>query len=192
MHLSERQKQIISTSIKLIANQGIQTLTIKNIASKIGVSEPAIYRHFDSKKDILIAILDYFEDVTGNIKDQFFNPKLSGMQKLEAFISHRYDIFTGDPDLAKVLFNEDIFLNDELLGMKIMQIMSGHRELLIMAIRQGQSEGSIRSNTGEDQLFYIIIGSMRLLVNRWCHSDFSFHLKTEGIALWNTIKTIIR
>jgi len=36
-------------------------LTIKNLAKKIGITEPAIYRHFDSKIHILITILDLFK-----------------------------------------------------------------------------------------------------------------------------------
>lgn len=46
-----RQKQIIQQSIQLIADKGIQGLTIKNISKSIGISEPAIYRHFDNKNN---------------------------------------------------------------------------------------------------------------------------------------------
>ncbi len=46
-----RQKQIIQESIQLIADKGIQGLTIKNISKSIGISEPAIYRHFDNKNN---------------------------------------------------------------------------------------------------------------------------------------------
>ncbi|MBL6964026.1 MAG: helix-turn-helix transcriptional regulator, partial [Candidatus Marinimicrobia bacterium] len=51
---TERQDQIIQESIQLIAEKGIQGLTIKNISKAIGITEPAIYRHFDSKNDIIL------------------------------------------------------------------------------------------------------------------------------------------
>ncbi|MEA1972657.1 MAG: TetR/AcrR family transcriptional regulator, partial [Candidatus Cloacimonadota bacterium] len=59
--LSERQQQIVVTAIKLIANKGIQNLTTKNIANEIGISEPALYRHFDNKLEILKAVITYFQ-----------------------------------------------------------------------------------------------------------------------------------
>ena len=59
MH-TERQNQIIEESIKLIHNQGIQGMTIKNISNAIGLTEAAIYRHFKSKDEILSTILDDF------------------------------------------------------------------------------------------------------------------------------------
>ncbi|MBT6686787.1 MAG: TetR/AcrR family transcriptional regulator [Bacteroidetes bacterium] len=52
---------MVEVALELIANKGIQGLTIKNLAKKIGITEPAIYRHFDSKIHILITILDLFK-----------------------------------------------------------------------------------------------------------------------------------
>ena len=43
----------MESALGLIAEKGIQGLTIKNLSKKIGISEPAIYRHFDSKSSIL-------------------------------------------------------------------------------------------------------------------------------------------
>jgi len=51
--LTDRQIEIINKSIDIIATKGIQGLTIKNLSKEIGISEPAIYRHFESKTDIL-------------------------------------------------------------------------------------------------------------------------------------------
>ena len=56
--LSERQLQIIEESIKLIDNKGIQGFTIKNLSKEIGISEPGIYRHFESKFVFFIKMLN--------------------------------------------------------------------------------------------------------------------------------------
>ncbi len=53
--LSERQIQIRDEATKLIASKGIQGFTIKNLSKAIGISEPGLYRHFESKVDILSA-----------------------------------------------------------------------------------------------------------------------------------------
>ena len=43
--------------LEIIAERGIQSLTIKNPSKKIGLVEPSINRHYESKTHILIAIL---------------------------------------------------------------------------------------------------------------------------------------
>ena len=65
--MSDRQKEIIDVSLELIAEKGIQGLTIKNLAKKIGFSESATYRHYENKTQILIAVLDFFKDSTMRI-----------------------------------------------------------------------------------------------------------------------------
>lgn len=40
--ITERQQEIINVSLELIAESGIQSLTIKNLAKKIGFAESTL------------------------------------------------------------------------------------------------------------------------------------------------------
>ena len=42
----------------LVARHGVQGTTTSRIAAAVGVSEAALYRHFDSRTEILLAALD--------------------------------------------------------------------------------------------------------------------------------------
>ena len=95
--LTERQKEIIEKSIVIIDEKGIQGLTIKNIAKAIGTSEPAIYRHFDSKLDILCTILNGFkENISQNayiISQNTTNP----FDKMQLFYENVLNRFVKNP-----------------------------------------------------------------------------------------------
>ncbi len=187
-----RQKEIVNVAIRLIAAKGMPYLTIKHIAEEIGISEPAIYRHFNSKHDILMAVLDYFETVSLRIRDRMQQAKNSGLEQIQIFMLDRYTLFSNNPDLAKVLFAEEMFMNDDQLAKKILGIMHQHRDLLFAAIQKGQAEKEIRSDIDADHLFHVIVGSMRLLVNRWSFSHFDFDLNQEGKSLWQAVETMIK
>ena len=45
--LTERQSEIVNVAMKLLVEKGMQNLTIRNVATEVGVSEAAIYRHFE-------------------------------------------------------------------------------------------------------------------------------------------------
>ncbi|HUI33666.1 MAG TPA: TetR/AcrR family transcriptional regulator, partial [Dysgonamonadaceae bacterium] len=110
--LSERQKEIIEASLELIAERGIQGLTIKNLSKKIGLVESAIYRHYQSKTHILITILDSISEQTapnGSAKVE------SVTNYFEQKIRNRFHTFTANPALASVIFAEDLFQNEVLL-----------------------------------------------------------------------------
>ena len=44
MDLTPRQNQIIDVAMSLIAEKGIENLTIKNIAARTGISEAAVHQ----------------------------------------------------------------------------------------------------------------------------------------------------
>src|SRR5258707_12608300 len=53
----ETRDKILEATEKLIQLKGLSRVTTKEIAREIGLSEGALYRHFDHKEDIFFAII---------------------------------------------------------------------------------------------------------------------------------------
>jgi len=189
---TDRQKEIIVTSIDLIARNGIQGLTIKNIARKIGVSEPAIYRHFDSKMDILLGILSYFRDGMISTLEGINSSQLSSTQQLESIFLDHFKRLSHSPAMASVIFSEEIFQNDKRLSQEVLSIMKFSQGKILAIIKEGQKNGEIRADIPEKQLSLIIMGALRMIITRWRLAEFQFNLEEEGIMLWNSLKTLIQ
>jgi AcrR family transcriptional regulator len=192
MELTDRQKEIVLNTIRIISRQGIQDLTIKNIAAAINVTEAAIYRHFKSKNDMLMAVLDYFEELATCMSEKAEQSNLTSLEKIEIFIMQRYELFQSNPDLAKVMFSEVLFENDSELSDKMHTIIQKHMHQMIEYINQAQATGQIRKDVDEKHLFRMVVGSMRLLVTQWCLSNYSFPLEEEGKRLWCSLKELIK
>ena len=192
MNLSKRQQEIIDISIGLIADSGIQNLTIKNIASSIGISEPAIYRHFQNKFEILNSVLDTFQEISIGVLDNEKAQEIDSLEKIWHFLSDRYRRCSENPKLAKVMFSEENFQDDERLSMKVLKIMHSHKEKMHKVITDGQQNGEIRNDIDSLSLFRIIFGPMRLLIKQWCLSRFAFDIQAEGDKLWKAEKKMIK
>lgn len=54
---SERKNQIIAAAARLFSDRGYGSVTVKRIASACGITEAALYKHFDSKSSIYIEVL---------------------------------------------------------------------------------------------------------------------------------------
>ena len=188
---TNRQMEIIDESIKLIAKGGIQELTIKNIANSIGISEPAIYRHFNSKIDILLSILSFFESNAKNLFQKIHSKNISNIKKIESVFLEHCKAFAKNPPLATVIFSEEMFINEKVLTEKESSIMKLHKKEIFEIIKKGQKNGEIRNDIPSEQLSFIILGTLRLTVTRWRLSNFSFDIKKEGRKMWNAIMTII-
>jgi len=187
---SQRQQQIIETAIKLIANKGIQNLTTKNLAKEIGISEPALYRHFDNKLEILKGMIRYFKILMKPAFDKMKEAE-QPIQKMEDFFLTHLNIINNNCDFAKIIFSEANFQNEETLLHSMNMMMNKSQQKLKAIIIRGQDLKEIKTEVNSLNICRMIIGSIRFLVVQWTMSGMIFDLETEGKQLWNDLKKII-
>ena len=190
--LSERQEQIIKVSIDLIDSKGIQGFTIKNLSKAIGISEPAIYRHFESKFEILAAILDVFKFKMKHFKEKFIDNDEGALKKIENIYNSHFFYFTQNPAIISVIFAEEIFHNDEILYNKINEILQTNENLISQIIAKGQDTNEIKIEIDKNQITIMLMGSLRLIVKKWKMSSYSFDLMKEGKELIASINSLIK
>ncbi|WP_456788290.1 SACE_7040 family transcriptional regulator [Cellulomonas sp. P5_C5] len=54
---AERRDALLSSAAQLFAGRGFDGVSIEDLGSSVGVSGPAVYRHFPSKQAVLAALL---------------------------------------------------------------------------------------------------------------------------------------
>ncbi|MBO7741974.1 MAG: TetR/AcrR family transcriptional regulator [Victivallales bacterium] len=183
--LSKRQCEIVDASLKLIAEKGIQQLTIRNISSAVGVTEAAIYRHFSGKTEIIQALVLRFEgdvNVLGGLR---------GWAAIEAAMKRRTELVLANPDLARVLFAEELFKDTEEVAQLLHGMMHRHREIMESHFREAVSDGAIRSDIPMDTLFRLIFGPLRLLIKQWGLSGCAFDLRGKQDELLGFMKELL-
>jgi AcrR family transcriptional regulator len=189
--ITERQQEIIFIALDLINEKGIQGLTIKNLSKKLGITEPAIYRHFENKIQILMALLDLLKKNTGGIFESQLNSDEPAVHKIERLFEKHFHSFAEMPSLASVVFSEEIFRNEEPLIGKISEVIEHNNRILLAIIIEGQQKGEIRDDIEAAHLVIFIMGALRLFIKRWQFSGFAFNLEKEGTTLIESVKRLI-
>jgi TetR/AcrR family transcriptional regulator, fatty acid metabolism regulator protein len=189
---TERQKEILDTALDLISQKGIQGFTIKNLSKKIGISEPAIYRHYENKIEILLKILDLFKESSGSIFEEALQSDSGAIQKIERLFSRHFSKFAENPTLVSVIFSEEIFRSEPALIEKIAEVINRNSQILRKIIVSGQKKGEIRKDLEAGHIAIIIMGSLRLFVKQWQFSGYNFNLEKEGQKLINSVKLLIK
>jgi len=189
--LTERQQQIIEESINIIDEKGIQGLTIKNLSKAIGITEPGIYRHFESKTEILLSILNNFKEMAIMLSEMMETYEATAIEKISFMFSKMLEVFSETPSMISVIFSEEIFKNEEVLKNKIVEILNLHAQTLENIISKGQSEKNIREDVDEKSLALLAMGSLRLLVKKWDMNNHNFNLSTEGTKLIDVLSKVL-
>lgn len=189
--LSDRQKEIIDVSLDLIAENGIQGLTIKNLAKKIGFSESAIYRHYENKIQILVGILNFFKENTERLFNSELNAEGDALTKINHLFFNQFKIFSASPSLVAVIFSEELFRNEAILVEKVSEIMNNNFNTLTIIISTGQEKGELRADVEAEHLAIVVMGTLRLFVKQWHMSNYAFNLTEKGNELSNSIKILV-
>ena len=190
--LSDRQQQIIEESIKLIDKKGIQGFTIKNLSKEIGISEPAIYRHFESKFEILSTILDSFKQSLIQNQKTFRDKNIDPLERLRTFFNKVFETFTDNPALASVIFSEEIFQNEKTLHEKVTNIQNLNEKIVRSILEEMQVKQEMSRFADVEIITLMLFGSIRLLVKKWKYSNHSFNLIEKGNKLFNTLTNAIK
>ena len=189
---TERQVEIIEAATKRIDQHGIQNLTIKNLAADMGLSEPALYRHFEGKNAILLGLLKYFAEEMGTrLGKVMARTYPTAGEELRALFDSQLRAFSERPSVISVIFAENIFHFDKTLSAEvgeIMDLMQGHVRRNVEA---GQKSGEYGKTIGVGTLATIIIGSMRLAVLKWKLSGHRSNLVKDGRTVLDGILKMV-
>ena len=174
MDLTSRQIEIIDASKDLIGEKGVQTLTIKSLANKMSFSEPALYRHFKDKTEIIKALLVFHKDI------------------IEEILKFKFAHIEKNPALVMVIFSETSFQYNSVLSKVVRKILEQRTKKIITLIEIGQQEGSIRQDIDAVQLATIVLGCIRTTILSWKLAGFKTDLKSDGEKIWETLKILLK
>lgn len=83
----DRRAAILEAAVSLFSERGFRGVTTRELAARVGVSEPVLYQHFPSKKDLYSAIIEAS-------KDDHYTEALDSLQRMadqasdEEFFTH--------------------------------------------------------------------------------------------------------
>lgn len=192
MEIKERQLEIIEAAGEILTESGLAGLTTRNLAAKMGFGESALYRHFKSKEEIIVTMLQYLaadmdKRLTGCVA-KLDDPA----EKIKAVFNNQLDFFQKQPHFLVAVFSEGLLEESKQINAAIMQIMATKRKHLLPIIKQGQLEGVFEPSAPAEDLLHIIMGSFRLHMLQWRMTDFSFDVKQKGNKLMTSILSLIK
>lgn len=113
--LTQKQKDVLITSIQLFAEQGYANTSTRQIAAAAHQSEGTMFKHFKSKANILRAALEpiiheIIPDVEAEFKRETLNHPAANLHDfLDFFVRNRMAFAANNQDAIKVFFSELLY-----------------------------------------------------------------------------------
>lgn len=152
------------------------------------MAESALYRHFQSKDQILAAVLEHFSQfdlaVEKTIQAQNMTPKDGLLFLMKSYVEY----YESYPAITAVFESFNAFLRNphtEQLGKEIYQ----QRFICLKElINKGQEQGEISRRFSSEELADILNGYFQWIIIKWRMSNYTFSLKN---SVMSTLEKVI-
>lgn len=144
----ERRDEILAAARSLFLKEGVDRVTIRALCARVGVTAPALYRHFKDKREIIIAICN---ETFGKLLERFRRIRASEADPLETLkqmcesyvlfaLAHRdeYRLMFVSKDLLMLEFAGELAIETDedairhgILGPLVLRELAEHVALCI-------------------------------------------------------------
>jgi len=105
----KRKEKILISAIELLDAEGVNGVTTKNLAMKQHVSEPALYRQYKGKQEILNYILDEYASYDEKIEKTITQSLLMGKEAIIFYVTRYAELYQNYSELTTVMFSMDLY-----------------------------------------------------------------------------------
>lgn len=155
MKVTTRKEEIIEIASQLFKEKGYNAVSMRDIASAMGIKAASLYNHISGKQEILSTlILQVAREFTSGMESVLLQP-VSPIQKIEQIIEMHIDITVNFSEGLAALNTDWMHLENEELK-DFVHMREAYEENFRKIINQGIEAGEIKPRHPEVILFSIL------------------------------------
>ena len=154
MKSETRKDEIIKTAAKLFKEKGYSAVTMRDLATAMGIKAASLYNHIQSKQEILKEIIiSLAEEFTQGI-EVIYNSEKNSLDKLSQIITLHVNITTNNTPGMATLNNDWMHLENQLAY--YIQLRNNYETTFLNIIKEGVSASEIKKVNPEIVMFTML------------------------------------
>ena len=162
MRESEVRKRIIDTAARLFHGQGYNATGINQIIEEAHIAKRSLYKHFESKTQLLMAYLDVFQEnwyaTLAVYLAECPNPKDKILALFEFRIFHQEKhLFPGCP-FSKI--NAEIGFDQEMINRRVQAGKNVFKAFILNMVKEAGHKELMSDEELADMIFLLVEGAL--------------------------------
>lgn len=179
----ERKEEIVEATLTLAHEVGPDRITTEAIASRVGLTHAAIFRHFPRKQDIWDAALGWLREAMLRRWGDSQAGCASAEERLKAVLGAQLRFIGAVPALPAILLSRELGGGSPVTRRATLGLMAEFRRTLAAIVAAGQDSGELLNAPDPEQAANLLIAVVQGTAVRWLISDQSFDLLAEGLGV---------
>lgn len=180
-----RRDAIIEAMLAMVGEEGPDSVTTRRLAERVGVTEPALYRHFPGGKAEMWRALAMIvgERMQDAWRDALTLAGTGAMARLRALVTAQMRVIATTPALTAILFSRTLHRDNAALRAGVGEVGGRFHARLEQIVAEGQATGELRSQCNADAAAWLLISTIQGTAIRWSLADRAFELEPEGVRV---------
>ncbi|MFT4395995.1 TetR/AcrR family transcriptional regulator [Gordonia lacunae] len=143
---SPRREQLIAVAAELFLHDAYDSVTVEMICAKAGVSGPALYRHFQNKQALLVAVVEKGLSSLQDYARSTIESETDPARALQAMVDHHITSVMDAPP-TPLIFQKNEHAFSDVERRRIRREMSRYAEewiSVVIPLRPDLSEPQVR------------------------------------------------
>ena len=182
-----RRQQIVDIIRNIISTKGIENVTISEIAGRIGTTGGAIYRHFKSKRDILILLIDDIEETLMDVIDKAMTGD-DPIQNLNNILLAHLAYAKERRETSFIIIMGAMQFSDAIIREKISLLIQKYLKKIETMLADAVKLGLLKKEINREAAAIAFLGLIQSTVTVWSYKNFNFVPSKMSADLWNIYK----
>ena len=167
----DRKAEIVQAVLDLAFEVGPAQVTTGMIANHLGLTQPAVYKHFRNKEDIWRSIAEGLgNQVEENIAFALAADK-APLDRLRLLFTGHLKLIQNTPALPEIMVARDPKGDQNVVRSQMQSSMTDFQKTITSAVAQGRQDGDLRKDVSDADMTTLLFGiiqglALRLLMTR--------------------------
>ena len=160
----DRQSEIIRVAVELAADKGVDSVTTQDMAEAMQLTQGAIFRHFATKDDIWVAVMQWIRERLMKVLDKAASDATDPLNAIERMFFAHITFISKHPAIPRLLFSELLHKKNSKLRELIQGIISGYEAKIAGLLEAAKSQSLVPDDLDSQSAAVLYIGMIQGLV----------------------------
>ena len=168
----DRKQQILKALAEMLEEAPDTRITTARLASAVGVSEAALYRHFPSKRNMYAALLEFAEDTLFGLIGRIPGEQAGALDQCHRLLCIYLEFCDKNPGITRLLTGRALTGESLRLHQQVEQLYQRLETQLKQYLREAEIREQLRTRLPVATAANLLMAAAEGRVSQFCRSDF--------------------
>lgn len=182
---SNRKEEILQALAQMLETSPGQRITTAKLASEVGVSEAALYRHFPSKARMFEGLIEFIENALLSNINIILEKEKDTHSRIHNILVLLLSFAEKNPGITRILTGDALQGEQERLRERIQSLFEKLETQLKQVLRERKLREGKTFTLAEEQLANLLLAYVEGKMNQFVRSDFKAKPTAQFDAQWS-------